>query len=118
MVCVPCEEEAVGEESCIGVEAVWRDASAIKRESCGGCFAGGGIAFCEKSCREMESGGSYLVAAAKQHSGRHAATHSCELEGGVFVQTDGSGGDTKRKGRVIRAETGARQERSTGSLEQ
>ena len=84
-----------GEDCCIGVEAVWRDASAIKREIRGGCFAGGGIAFCEKSCREMESCGSYLVAAAKQHAGIHAASDACELEGGGFVETGGSGGGKK-----------------------
>ena len=97
VVCVPCEEEVFGEDCCIGVEAVWRDASSIKREICGCCIAGGGIAFCEKSCREMESCGSYLVAAAKQYSGTLAATDACELEGGGFVETGGSGGDTKRK---------------------
>ena len=48
VLCVPCEEEEFGEESCVGVEGVRRGASAIQRESSGGCFAGGDEAFSEE----------------------------------------------------------------------
>ena len=79
VVCVPCEEEVFGEESCSGVEGVRRGASSIQRESSGGCFAGGVEALCEESGCEIESARSHLVVAAELSSGVHIATVACGL---------------------------------------